>query len=52
LETAGLRLRVTTADTCGAADSSSSRLIPALPMCATVNNTPWPRYEGSVMISW
>src|SRR5678816_2090683 len=50
-DTFGLNERITAAETCGLADSSSSRLMPTLPMCDTVNNTPCPRYEGSVKIS-
>src|SRR5215207_10944421 len=51
-DTTGLRERITAAETCGFADSSSSKLIPTLPMYDTVNNTPCPRYDGSVSISW
>src|ERR1044071_1732980 len=38
-DTTGLRERVTAAETCGLIDSSSSKLIPTLPRCETVNNT-------------
>ena len=42
-DTLGLKERITAAETCGFADSSSSKLMPTFPMCETVNNTPCPR---------
>ena len=52
LEGLGAGLRTTYPDTQIRPDSLSSSFQPVLPICGAVCTTIWPRYDGSVSVSW